>query len=66
MTTKILVYDDNRGRQEALELLIESSGDMEFVGARENCNDVEADVIDMQPDVVLMDIDMPGTNVSKD
>lgn len=62
MTTKILVYDDNRGRQEALQLLIESSDDMEFVGARENCNHVEADVMDMQPDVVLMDIDMPGTN----
>ncbi len=62
MPTKILVYDDNRGRQEALQLLIESSGDMKFVGARENCNDVEADVMDMRPDVVLMDIDMPGTN----
>jgi DNA-binding NarL/FixJ family response regulator len=59
---KILVYDDNRGRQEALQLLIESSGDMEFVGARENCNQVEADLFTMQPDVVLMDIDMPGTN----
>lgn len=35
---------------------------MEFVGARENCNCVESDVMDMQPDVVLMDIDMPGTN----
>jgi DNA-binding NarL/FixJ family response regulator len=62
VATKILVYDDNLGRQEALQLLIESSGDMEFVGARENCNHVEADVIDMQPNVVLMDIDMPGTN----
>jgi DNA-binding NarL/FixJ family response regulator len=59
---KILVYDDNPGRLEALQLLIESSGDMHFVGARENCNHVEADVIDMQPDVVLMDIDMPDTN----
>jgi len=62
VATRILVYDDNHGRQEALQLLIESSGDMEFVGARENCNHVEADVIDLQPDVVLMDIDMPGTN----
>jgi DNA-binding NarL/FixJ family response regulator len=35
---------------------------MRFVGARENCDQVEADVFDMQPDVVLMDIDMPGTN----
>lgn len=62
MATKILVYDDSRGRLEALQLLIESSGDMEFVGARENCNHVEADVTDMRPDVVLMDIDMPGTD----
>jgi DNA-binding NarL/FixJ family response regulator len=62
VTTKILVYDDNPGRQEALQLLIESSDDLQFVGARENCNNVEADVTDVQPDVVLMDIDMPGTN----
>ena len=62
MATKILVYDDNRGRREALQLLIESSGDLEFVGARENCNNVEADILQLKPDVVLMDIDMPGTN----
>jgi DNA-binding NarL/FixJ family response regulator len=59
---KILVYDDNPGRQEALQLLIESSGDMQFVGARKNCDTVETDILSMQPDVVLMDIDMPGTN----
>ncbi|HVG12083.1 MAG TPA: response regulator transcription factor [Flavisolibacter sp.] len=62
MATKILVFDDNRGRQEALQLLIESSDDLQFVGARENCNQVEADVLALKPDVVLMDIDMPGTN----
>ncbi|HSU51597.1 MAG TPA: response regulator transcription factor [Segetibacter sp.] len=62
MSIKILVYDDNVGRQEALQLVIEGSGDLHFVGARENCDHVEADVVDMQPDVVLMDIDMPGTN----
>jgi DNA-binding NarL/FixJ family response regulator len=62
MATRILVFDDNRGRQEALQLLIESSDGLQFVGARENCNQVEADISDLQPDVVLMDIDMPGTN----
>lgn len=35
---------------------------MHFVGARKNCDDVEADILQMKPDVVLMDIDMPGTN----
>ncbi len=62
MAIKILVFDDNRGRQEALQLLIESSDDMHFVGARDNCNDVEADILQLKPHVVLMDIDMPGTN----
>ena len=62
MAIKILVFDDNRGRREALQLLIESSDNLEFVGARENCNNVEADILQLKPDVVLMDIDMPGTN----
>ena len=62
MAIRILVYDDNRGRQEALKLLVESTGDMQFAGGRENCNEVEADLLRLKPDVVLMDIDMPGTN----
>jgi len=62
VATKILVFDDNLGRREALQLLIESSDDLKFVGARENCNNVEADILQLKPDVVLMDIDMPGTN----
>ncbi len=62
MPIKILVFDDNRGRQEALQLLIESSPDLEFAGARENCNKVEEDILQTMPDIVLMDIDMPGTN----
>jgi len=61
MATSILVYDDNKGRQEALKLLIEYSGDMVYIGGRENCNTVEEDMA-LQPDVVLMDIDMPGVN----
>lgn len=62
MAIRILVYDDNMGRQDALKLLIETSIDMQFVGARENCNEVEDDIFTMKPDVVLMDIDMPGVN----
>ena len=59
---KILVYDDNAGRQEALQLLIDGFDEMQFVGARENCDHVEADIKELEPDVVLMDIDMPGTD----
>ena len=62
MAVRIFVYDDNTGRQKALKLLIAGSSDMEFVGAKENCNTVEDDILETFPDVVLMDIDMPGTN----
>ena len=62
MAIRILVYDDNKGRQEALKLLIETAGDMEFAGSKENCMTVEEDISWAKPDVVLMDIDMPGAN----
>jgi DNA-binding NarL/FixJ family response regulator len=35
---------------------------MVFVGGRENCSTVEKDVLMLEPDVVLMDIDMPGVD----
>ncbi len=62
MAIRVMIYDDNRGRQEALSLLISQTTDMEFIGSKENCNEVEADMIAFRPDIVLMDIDMPGVN----
>jgi DNA-binding NarL/FixJ family response regulator len=62
MATRVFVYDDNVGRQEALKLLLETTRDMEFAGARMNCSTVEHDLKSANPDVVLMDIDMPKVN----
>ena len=62
MAIRVFVYDDNGGRQEALKMLIGSAPDMEFAGARENCATVEEDMRRFEPDVVLMDIDMPMVN----
>lgn len=59
---KVLVFDDNRGRQEALQLLISQNNDLKFLGAFDNCNHVVENVKKLKPDVVLMDIDMPGVN----
>lgn len=59
---RILVYDDNHGRQEALELLISQREDLTFLGAFSHCNQVVEQVTSLKPDVVLMDIDMPGVN----
>ncbi|MEP7167965.1 MAG: response regulator transcription factor [Bacteroidota bacterium] len=59
---RVIVYDDNRGRQEGLELYINETKDMRCVGTFENCSNVVEQVIELKPDVVLMDIDMPQVN----
>lgn len=62
MDIRVLVYDDNKGRQDALRLLIDNTQDMTCVGTFENCSNVVEQVEETQPDVVLMDIDMPTVN----
>ncbi len=59
---KVLVYDDNAGRQEGLEMLINQTKDMTCVGTFESCINVVNEVKELNPDVVLMDIDMPYVN----
>jgi len=62
MSVRVAVFDDNRARQEALRLLLDTSGDMICAGTFDNSNNVVRDVEASLPDVVLMDIDMPGLN----
>src|SRR5213592_2710739 len=59
---KVLIYEDNRGRQEALELLLQHTPDMQCVGCFENCEQVIDNIASTKPDVVLMDINMPKVN----
>jgi DNA-binding NarL/FixJ family response regulator len=59
---KIVVFEDNMGRQEALTLLLENQDDLELIGLFENCENVIDQLKDLNPDLVLMDIDMPSVN----
>jgi DNA-binding NarL/FixJ family response regulator len=60
--TRVIVFDDNKDRRESLELLISIKEDMECIGTFENVKHVLSDIQESQPDVVLMDIDMPEIN----
>jgi len=60
--TKILIYEDNPQLREGLTMLINGSDGFEVLSAFKNCNQVEDEVRAFKPDVILMDIDMPGTN----
>src|SRR5580765_998583 len=62
MEIRVVVYDDNAGRRQALQMLLKDATDMVCVGAFENCSNVVDEIIETQPDVVLMDIDMPKVN----
>lgn len=59
---KIVVFEDNIGRQEALKLLLENHDDLQLVGIFENCANVVDEIKLLNPDLVLMDIDMPEVN----
>jgi len=59
---KVVVFDDNKVRRSGLELMIDSSENMVCLATFNDCRDV-VNLIGMhQPDVVLMDIDMPNVN----
>jgi DNA-binding NarL/FixJ family response regulator len=59
---KLMLYEDNPQLREGLTMLLNGSDGFEVVGAFKNCNNVEDEVQAYAPDVILMDIDMPGTN----
>lgn len=59
---KVLIFDDNADRRDSLSMLVLTNPGLELVGAFPDCNNVVADVERTKPDVVLMDIGMPGVD----
>ena len=59
-TIKVILFDDNPRIRDAVSMLLSGSSGLDFCGAFEDCKDLENVVEQIQPDVILMDIDMPG------
>ena len=59
---RVVVYDDNKARRESLQAFIELSSEMEYVGSFENAATILDDTTVCNPDIILMDIEMPGGN----
>lgn len=57
---KVLIYEDADFLRSALQELIGSTPGLECKAAFSNCTEILTDLELMQPDVILMDIDMPG------
>lgn len=59
---RLLIYDDSFDRRESLELLFCLYDDLFCVGGYQNCLQVEQQIKNLKPDIVLMDVRMPGIN----
>ncbi|OIN59336.1 response regulator transcription factor [Arsenicibacter rosenii] len=57
---RVSIYDDNHSLRDTLALLIDATDDMLSKGLYDNAMRVVDNVREDMPDVILMDIDMPG------
>ena len=59
---RVAIFEDNRNLRESLFNLLETSDQFTCVGAFANCERVVENIEETQPDVILMDIEMPLVN----
>ena len=60
MPIKVILFEDNDRLRQSLTYLLNNDAAYEVVGDYNNCNDATDIIRKHTPDVVLMDIDMPG------
>jgi DNA-binding NarL/FixJ family response regulator len=60
MAIRICIYEDNQPLREAFSLLVQTTDNFELAGAFGDCLNLSQQIANLRPDVVLMDIDLPG------
>jgi len=60
MSIKVAIFEDNTSLRKGLYQLVDGSDGFTCVGAFEDCLDLLKNIEDTKPDVVLMDIQIPG------
>lgn len=58
----LLIYEDNNALRDSISNLLAVSSDLLLLGAFARADGIAAHLTHFQPDVILMDIDLPGTN----
>lgn len=59
---KVVIFEDNTNLRRGLTTLINGTEGFECTGAFGNCEKLIKNISDTKPDVILMDIEMPGMN----
>ena len=62
VTTRILLVDDHKALREGLRRMLEIEPDLKVVGEAADAKEALAQVESLSPEVILMDINMPGTD----
>jgi DNA-binding NarL/FixJ family response regulator len=62
MDIKVAIFEDNKLLRDALQVIINGTVGYCCVGAYPDCNHLKRDIGSSMPDVVMMDIEMPGIN----
>ncbi len=62
MPVNIIIFEDNATLRDSLRSLLALSGDYKVIAAYADCSHVTEQIKESKPDVILMDIDMPGIN----
>lgn len=60
MPIRVTIFEDNKKYRESLAMLIDGSPGFTIAGAYSDADDVIFKIKESQPDVLLMDIEMPG------
>ncbi len=60
MSIRIAIFDDNKNVRDGIALLLKTAPGVEIAGSFSHALDCVADVRNSRPDVILMDIEMPG------
>ena len=62
MPVRVLIVDDQEPFRQAARMVVELTDGFEVVGEAETGEDSVAMAQDLQPDLVLMDVNLPGIN----
>ncbi|RYY14607.1 MAG: response regulator transcription factor, partial [Chitinophagaceae bacterium] len=60
MSLRIAIFDDNKNIRESIGMLLETDPEFEVVGSFSHVLDCLDDIRSCNPDIVLMDIEMPA------
>ncbi len=56
---QIIIFDDNVNVRESIALLLSTTDNMKLSAAFDSCSNLIQDIEEINPDIILMDIDMP-------